>query len=99
MCSPDELASPPWLTPREVAVRWRVSVQTVLRECDAGTLAAMKVGKRWRIHIKTVEERERRSKEPSDSKAATLTVCGLPGRRRRRWAQLPPVPNYFPDLE
>src|SRR5437868_6252264 len=51
--------SPPeWWTPQEVAAKWRVSDDTILRQIANGKIPAMKVGGRSRIHVSVVMTNE-----------------------------------------
>lgn len=48
-----------WLTPSEVARRWRVSPDSILRWIKAGKLAASKLpGGKYRVKVETVEAYE-----------------------------------------
>lgn len=47
-----------WLTPRELADRWRVSPDTIRRMIADKKLDAIKAGKRCRIHMGEIERYE-----------------------------------------
>jgi len=54
---------PEYLTPNEVAERWRVHKMTIEREARRGRLIGLKVGTQWRFlreEVEAYEERNRR---------------------------------------
>jgi hypothetical protein len=51
-----------WWTPRQLAARWQVSTDTVIRELVAGNLVGRKIGGRWRVHTSAVDDYERAAK-------------------------------------
>ncbi len=49
-----------YLTPREVAQRFKVTERTITKLAHMGILPAIKIGRLWRFPVKGVEEWERR---------------------------------------
>jgi excisionase family DNA binding protein len=56
------MATLEWFTLREIAERWRVSVDSVSRIIDRGDLLARKFGGQWRVHTSAVEAYEQEAK-------------------------------------
>jgi hypothetical protein len=62
-----ELATLEWLTPQELARRWRKSIDAIYAmlvdgAAPPGKVRARKFGGSWRIHLSAVEEYERGGK-------------------------------------
>lgn len=53
------MAVEPFLTPAELAERWRVHKSTVSRFIQSGELSAMRVGRQLRIKISVIEHFEK----------------------------------------
>lgn len=62
-----------YLEPADVAERWKCSPEHVRRQCKSGQLAAMKLGRVWRIKPEAVEAYERRhTSEPAAPEPAPV---------------------------
>lgn len=78
-----------YLTPREVADRWRCSARQVRRLCASGELVAMRLGlESWRIAVAAVEAYERantraghadEAPKPEAPRRKEVAVAGLDG--------------------
>lgn len=53
------MATQQFLSPRELAERWRVSRFTIVRMIKGGTLRGSMIGSRWRVELRDVERYER----------------------------------------
>jgi excisionase family DNA binding protein len=65
-----------WFTVREVANRWRVSADTVLRMIERHEVVAKKFGFKWRIHTTAVESFER-SARPRQAPATSARPAAV----------------------
>jgi excisionase family DNA binding protein len=65
-----------WFTLRELALRWRTSVETLRRQCDSGELTAMRLGHQWRVHESVVKDREGKAQVKMVAKAREQTFAG-----------------------
>jgi excisionase family DNA binding protein len=61
-----------FLTPSEVAERWRVSDQTVLNACRDGKLRHFRIGRQIRIHPDAVLKCEAEALPPAQKKSNLL---------------------------
>lgn len=82
----DSIGSLKWWTAREAAREWRVSEDTVTRECNAHRIPHMKIGRQIRIHQSVIYDREIRAIAGQQNEAKKAT---------RRRHVLPQVPDRF----
>jgi hypothetical protein len=73
-----------WWTLRELAIRWKVSRETLRRQCEAGQLVAMIIGSQYRIHNSVIRQREAAAKVQAVATARQERRQERRDRRHRR---------------